>query len=118
MSGNVSFNDQTIAETFHKYFVLVAQNIHVNNHNVNVLSNYENPISYLSRAFNQQFPTINLKCISSKETEDITKSLTTKNSHRYEEISTTILKLGIYYIFSPSTYICNECYLLVFFQQD
>jgi len=80
----------------------------VNNHNVNALSNYENPISYLSRAFNQPFPTVNLKCVSSKEIEDITKSLKTKNSHGYEEISTNILKLSIYYISSPLTHVCNR----------
>ena len=77
MNGSVSFNGQIIAETFNKYFVSVAQNIHVNNHNINALSNYENPISYLPRAFNQPFPTINLKCVSSKEIEDITQSLKT-----------------------------------------
>jgi len=108
MNWNVSFNGKTIPETFNKYFVSVAQNIHVNNHNVNALSNYENPISYLSRAFNQPFPTVNLKCVSSKEIEDITKSLKTKNSHGYEEISTNILKLSIYYISSPLTHVCNR----------
>ena len=88
--------------------VSVAQNIHVNNHNVNALSNHENPISYLSRAFNQPFPPVNLKCVSSQEIEDIKKSLKTKNSHGYEEISTKILKLSIYYISSPLIYICNR----------
>jgi hypothetical protein len=110
VNGNVSFNGQTIAETFNKYFLSVAQNIHVNNHNINVLSTYKNPISYLSWAFNQPFPTVNLKCVSSKETEDITKSLKTKNSHRYEDISTKILKLSIYYISSPLTYIHTVVY--------
>ena len=69
VNGNLSFNGQIIAETFNKYFVSVAQNIHVNNHNANASSNHANPISYLSRAFNQPFPTINLKCVSSKERE-------------------------------------------------
>ena len=97
--------------------VSVAQNIHVNNHNVNALSNHENPISYLSRAFTYPFPTINFKCLSSKEIENITKSLKTKNSYGYDEISTKILKLSINYISSPSPYV-TECYLLVSFQQD
>jgi succinylarginine dihydrolase len=66
------FNGQIVAETFDKYFVSVAQNIHENNHNVNSLSNHDNPISYLFRAFNQPFPTINLKSVLSKEIEDIT----------------------------------------------
>jgi len=78
------FNGQIVAETFDKYFVSVAQNIHENNHNVNSLSNHDNPISYLFRAFNQPFPTINLKSVLSKEIEDITKSLKTKNSHGYD----------------------------------
>ena len=64
VNGNLSFNGQIIAETFNKYFVSVAQNIHVNNHTANAPSNHENPISYLSRAFNQPFPSINLKCVS------------------------------------------------------
>jgi cystathionine beta-lyase family protein involved in aluminum resistance len=84
INGNLSCNDQIIAETFNKYFVSVAQNIHVNNHNVNTLSNHENPVSYLTRSFNQPFPTINFKYVSSKEIENITKSLKIKNSHGYD----------------------------------
>ena len=34
VNGNVS-NGQVIAETFNKYFVTAAQNMHVNNYNVN-----------------------------------------------------------------------------------
>jgi hypothetical protein len=80
----------------------------VHNNNANTLSNHENPISYLSRAFNQPFTTINLKCVSSKEIEDIKKSLKIKTLHGFVEISTKILKLCIYYISSPLTYICNR----------
>ena len=65
-------------------------------------------LSYLCRAFNQPFPTINFKYVSSKEIEDVTKSLKTKNSHGYDEISTKILKCSIYYISSPLSYICNR----------
>ena len=111
VDGNASFDGQIIAETFNKYFVAVAQNINVKNHNVNALSNQENPISYLSRAFTQPFPTMNFKCVSTTEVENITKSLKTKNSHGYDEISTKILKLSINYISSPLTYICNRMLL-------
>jgi hypothetical protein len=91
LNGNVSFNGQIIAETYNKHFVSVAQNIHVNNNNFNALSNHENPVSYLSRAFTQPFPTTNFKCVSFKETENIAKSLKTKHSHGYDGISTKIL---------------------------
>jgi len=88
--------------------VSVTQNVHVNNHNANPPSNHENPITYLSKTFNQPFPTINLKGVSSKEIEDITKSLKIKNSHGYDGITTKILKLNMHYISSPLTYICNR----------
>jgi hypothetical protein len=51
------------------------------------------------------------KCVSSEETEDITKSLKIKNSQGYDEISTKILKSSIYYISSPLTYVCNRMIL-------
>jgi hypothetical protein len=73
-----------------------------------IKSNHENPTSYLSSAFNQPFPTINLKCVSSIEIEDITKSLKIKNSHGYDKISSRILESSIYYISTPLTYICNR----------
>ena len=56
VNGNLSFNSQIIAETFNKYFVSIAQNIQVNNYNVNALSNHENPIPYLFRAFKSTIP--------------------------------------------------------------
>ena len=90
IDGNIPFDGQIIVETFNKYFVSVAQNVHVNNYNANPPPNHENPITYLSKAFNQPFPTINLKGVSSKEIEDITKSLKIKNSHGYDGITTKI----------------------------
>jgi len=80
----------------------------VNNHNANASSNHENPIPYLSRAFNHPFAAANLKCVSYKETEIIAKSLKIKNSHGYDGISTKLLKLSIHYISSPLTYISNR----------
>jgi hypothetical protein len=71
-----------------------------NNQSVNVTSNHENPISYLSRACNQLFPQIALKCVSSKEIEDDIKSLKTKNSYGYDGIATKILKVSSSYISS------------------
>ena len=87
VNGNLSLNGQIIAETFNKYFVSIAQHILVDNHTANAPSNHKNPMSYLSRAFNQPFPSINLKRVSSKETEDKTMSLKIKNSHGYDGIS-------------------------------
>ena len=44
---------------------------------------------------------------STSEVGKIIKSLKSKNSSGYDEISTRILKLSAPYIVSPLTYICN-----------
>jgi hypothetical protein len=106
INNKLSSDGQVIAETFNKYFVSAAQRNLIKNLNMN--SSSENPISYLDRAFNQPFPSIKLKWVSSKEIEDITKLLETKNSHGYDGISTKILKSSIAYVSSPLTYICNK----------
>ena len=35
IDGGISFNGQSTADTFNKYFASVGQNIHVNNYNAN-----------------------------------------------------------------------------------
>ena len=48
------------------------------------------------------------KSCSTKEIISIIKSLKTKNSFGYDEISTKILKISATFISSPLTYICNK----------
>ena len=45
--------------------------------------------------------------VTSKETENVVKSLKPKGSHGYGAIPTKILKLSVPYILSPLTYVCN-----------
>ena len=45
---------------------------------------------------------------SAKEVTSIIKSLNTKNSHAYDEISTKLLKISVTYMCSSLTYICNK----------
>jgi hypothetical protein len=80
----------------------------VNNYNTTTTSNHEKQITYLHREFNHPFPTIRLKCVSSKEIEVITKSLKITNSHGYDGIITKILIMSIQYISSPLTHLCNK----------
>ena len=61
--------------------------------------------------FIRPFPSINLTLTSTKEITDIVKSLKSKNSHGYDEISVKILKLSLPYIISPLIYICNKSLL-------
>jgi len=48
------------------------------------------------------------KCTTTKETEQIIKSLKTKNLYGYDEISTKILKISCTFITSQLNYICNK----------
>ena len=79
--------NQIIAVTFNKYFTTVAQDIlEANTIYKNVAFINNNPLNYLFSAFNQSFPSINLKFVSTKEIEDITNCLKSKDSHRYDKI--------------------------------
>jgi hypothetical protein len=49
-----------------------------------------------------------IKSLSTKEVENIIKSLKLKNCFGYDGISTKILKLSSLFISSPLTYICNK----------
>jgi len=58
------------------------------------------------------YPSMDYKCTTTKEKEQITKSLETKNSYRYDKISTKILKISCPFI-SPIKYICNKIFFFV-----
>ena len=92
-------DSQVIATTFNTYFATVAQNIHTENFNS---IDVNDPLNYLYNAFNEPITAINLKIVTSKEIENVVKSLKPKGSHGYDEIPTKILKL------SPLTYLCNS----------
>jgi phosphatidylinositol kinase/protein kinase (PI-3 family) len=65
-------------------------------------------LHYLLQAFKTPFPNFNLKLLSTKEVENIIKTLKTKNSAGYNEISTKLLKISSPFISSPLIYICNK----------
>jgi len=66
----------------------------------------------MEQAFNKPYPSMESKCSSTIEIERITKSLKTKNSYGYDEISTKILKRSGPFISSPINYICNKMLFL------
>jgi hypothetical protein len=99
VNDKLSTDGQIVTEEFSKYFALAVQRTCP----AIDTFNRENPISYLSRTYNQPLPPIASKCVSSKEIEDIIKSLNAKNSHGYDGISTKIS--------SPLTYLYNRMLL-------
>jgi hypothetical protein len=62
----------------------------------------------MEHTFNKLYPSMECKCTTMKETEHIIKSLKTKYSYGYREISTRILKISCPFISSPLNYICNK----------
>ena len=62
----------------------------------------------MEQVFNKPYPSMECKYTTTKEIEQIIKSLKTKNSYGYDEISTKILKISCPFIISPLNYICNK----------
>ena len=62
----------------------------------------------MDQAFNKPYPNMKCKCTTTNKIERIIKSLKTKNSYEYDEISTKILKISYHFISSPINYICNK----------
>jgi len=62
----------------------------------------------LINKFYSTFPRINWNYAKTYEIDTIIKSLKTKNSYGYDEISTKILKISAPFIIFPLTYICNK----------
>jgi Notch-like protein len=93
------------------YFLSVAENNNVknklNNTNIDNLTDIS-PIKYLLETFKIPFPKIKLKSLSTKEVENIIKSLKPKNSYGYDEISTKVLRMSSPFTSSPLTRICNS----------
>jgi hypothetical protein len=62
----------------------------------------------MEQAFTKPYASMECKCTTTKETEQIIKSLKTRKSYGYSEISTKILKISCPVISSPIKYICNK----------
>jgi hypothetical protein len=99
-----------IADPLNNYFLTIADKISTNNINVNNMaeSYTNNYFNYLLQAFTSTFPKIECNHTSTKEIENIIKSLKPKNSHGHDGISAKILKISSPFISSPLTYICNK----------
>ena len=62
----------------------------------------------MDQAFTKHYPSMECKCTTTKEIEQIIKSLKAKHSYGYEKISTKILNISGPSISSPINYICNK----------
>jgi len=101
VDGTVTSNGQIIANSFNNYFLST-----IGNHTP--VAKSKNPIHYLYQAFREPFPTIKYQNTPTAEIGKIIESLKAEDSHRYNEISVTLLKLSSPFISLPLNYICNE----------
>jgi hypothetical protein len=105
-NGALAENHQVIADSFQSHFLSIADKI-VSNIN-NSEDTYDISCSdYLYRAFKNPYPNIIFDHTTTKEIENIIKSLKSKNSRGYDEISVKILKISYPFITAPLNYICN-----------
>jgi len=117
--GDELVDDYTkIAEIFNQHFTSIAKvNVVNNNYKTSSANNRytPTPIYYLLPSFNHKFSNFKLMPFSTKDIRNIIKSLNTKNSHGYDEVSTKLLKLSSPFILSPLTHICNKSLALGIF---
>lgn len=107
VENKVIRNQNKIANAFNKFFISIADSTILNK---NVCSNQElpTPIDYLIDSFNLPVNKMKWQYASTQEITRIIKSLKTKNSTGYDEISNRIIKVSLPFIVSPLTYICNK----------
>jgi hypothetical protein len=103
-------DQQTIAETFNEYFVTTTKNVKRQSKDslISDDSSIDNHTHFMEQGFNKPYPSMECKCTTIKEIEQIIKSLKTKNLYGYDEISTKILKIRCPLISPPLNYICNK----------
>ena len=105
-------DQQDIADAYNNYFSSVIDKIRKNNIdnkiNDEILSTFHYHVEQNCIHSSSSLVFINF---ATKEITSIIKSLQTKNSHGYDEISTKLLKISATYICSPLTYICNKSIL-------
>ncbi|GFG35144.1 hypothetical protein Cfor_09631 [Coptotermes formosanus] len=105
VDNEVIINQNKIANTLNSYFLSIADTINSDN-NKHINASISNLITYLQNNF-RSFTKINWQYASTYELEKIIKSLKTKNSSGYDEVSNRIIKLSSPFIISPLTCICN-----------
>jgi exonuclease III len=105
-NNNTITNKHKIANLFNNYFISVTDYIKAENSN-DVNPNKINPVKYLLEYYEKPFSKMEWQYASTKEIYKIIKSLKSKKTYGYDEISNHIIKLSSPYIISPLTHICN-----------
>ena len=106
INSNVIMNQNKIATIVNNYFISIADTVS-SDKSKHINTSMTNPINYLTNNFRRPFPKISWQYASTYEIEKNIKSLRTKKTCGYDEISNRIKKLTEPFIISPLTHICN-----------
>ena len=108
LDGNSISDRKYIASAFNKYFLVMVKSINTKQLSSHNIGGNTTPLHYLMQSFKNHFQNINLKSISTKEIENIIKSLKPKNSSGYDGLSTKLIKIISPFTGSPLAHICNK----------
>jgi len=113
INGRSITNLQSIASAFNKHFTtfptIISQKINASNCSISTSDNNQNNMCFsLNNMYRNSFPNIKYCCTTSREIENIIRTLQTSNSCGYDKVSSKLLKLCSYYVSSPLNYICNR----------
>ena len=78
VEGKSTHDGKTIANSFNKHFVSIARDMLSTDLKANMSNNHTDALQYLTRPYNQPYPQINIKYVTTKELEKITKTLKIK----------------------------------------
>jgi Notch-like protein len=110
VEGTIICDNQATADAFNKYFLSITDNI-VSDRNmisINTGKNNNNPVNYLFQAYKHPFPKNKINYSTTKKIKEIIKSLKTKNTYGYDEISVKVVKASSLFISASLNYICNK----------
>ena len=113
ISGRSTRNPQIIANAFNEHFTSIptmnSQNINANNCFTKTSVNNQNNLSLsLNHVFQNWFPSIKYHCTTTKEIENVIRSLKSSNPCGYDEVPSKLLKSCSYFISSPLNSNCNR----------
>jgi hypothetical protein len=110
INGRSTTNDQIIASAFNKHFkitpTMITQNINISKCFANTSFNNQNNLSFsLNHVIQNSFPSIKCHCTTTKETENIIRSLKTSNSCGYDEVPSKLFSFIHSFIIFPKAII-------------
>jgi len=113
INGGSITNRQLIASAFNKHIknfpTIISQKINASNCSTATSDNNQNNICFsLNNVYRNSFPNIKYCCTTTRESENIIRTLKSSNSCGYDEVPSKLLKLCFSYICSPLNYICNR----------